>query len=67
MAARSNRLLVRGRPVVVLQHPTEAVSTTDGAVRSARCGWRKYQLVVQALVVPFVVVVGDEFEDRAAQ
>ena len=30
MSERSNRLLVRGRPVVVLQHPTEAVSTTDG-------------------------------------
>ena len=53
--------------VVVLQHPTEALAALNGAVGAYRRGLRMDQVVVEALVIPLVVIVRNELTDAPPQ
>jgi hypothetical protein len=45
-------------PIMVVQHPTEPLSPSDGALTSVRVGRQRLdQLIAEPLVVPLLVVV----------
>ena len=55
----------RGWPVVVLQQATQTITTRDGSV-PAMCDRARDELILEALMVPFAVIVRDELADRPA-
>ena len=55
----------RGWPVVVLQQATQTITTRDGSVQ-AMCDRARDELILEALMVPFAVIVRDELADRPA-
>ena len=59
--------LSRGGSVVVLQHASEPLPRQNAPVAD---GWSRYrydQLIAQALMVPFVMIMLDEFVDSAPE
>ena len=56
-----------GGSVIVLQQSTQSRTTSDRSVSASRCRDGEEQLVAEALMIPFMMVVLDELANRSAQ
>jgi hypothetical protein len=67
LSENSSALHSRGLPVIVLEQPTEPFSTLDGPDSGQGRELRPENLVAQALVVAFMMVMQNELPDSVPQ
>ena len=63
----TERQELRGLTMVVPQHPAESLAAVNGTVATAAAFFGVDQPIVQPLVVPLPVLMGEIFGDRSAQ